>query len=166
MGVLFRGQILPFLRQKFQYILDTHIQYTMRACIKSLPSDIIVMISDDSRLNLMFLNDLWCKWCTMCMARLLRTYSRIHLNGIKLTVFPEKFFLHFWYYIQKTKKNHVPICFSYESISLARVNSAQKIFQIYFRTKHDGKFAQCRKCCTLNLNLVQNGGILTTYMFT
>ena len=96
----------------------------MRACIKSLPSDIIVMISDDSRLNLMFLNDLWCKWCTRCMARLLRTYSRIHSNGIKLTVFPEKFFLHFWYYIQKTKKNHVPICFSYESISLAKVNSA------------------------------------------
>ena len=50
----------------------------MRACIKSLPSDIIVMISDDSRLNLMFLNDLWCKWCTMCMARLLRTYVFSH----------------------------------------------------------------------------------------
>ena len=50
----------------------------MRACIKSLPSDIIVMISDDSRLNLMFLNDLWCKWCTRCMARLLRTYVFSH----------------------------------------------------------------------------------------
>ena len=79
----------------------------MRACIKSLPSDIIVMISDDSRLNLMFLNDLWCKWCTMCMARLLRTYSRIHSNGIKLTVFPEKFFLHFWYYVH-TKNEEKP----------------------------------------------------------
>ena len=48
MGVLFRGQILPFLRQKFQYILDTvHTYIVYNARVHKITS--LGHYSDDIR---------------------------------------------------------------------------------------------------------------------